>query len=458
MCGISGIIYNNSNNGLEIFESLLSIQHRGQDGGGIFCVDTNKIYKGKGLIHNLFSYDQLINMNSKMYLGHTRYKTNDVKDSFQPFIIENKNLHMSFCHNGNIINTYEIQDLINLKFNIQQENDISDSMVLFKFIFYFLNNELQNNKTISHNNIIDLSNHLHDIVNGSFSIIFSINNYGIVCMKDKRGIRPLVYGKNKNNDFLISSESCSLNNVLDYYNMKELNPGETIIFPINNKDEIIYQYKNVNFSPCLFEYIYFSRLDSILNKISVYHFRYKLGELLGKILIKENINVDFIIPTPETSRVYAYGISNVMNIPIQECIIKNRYINRTFIIENKNNIHKNVKRKFSVIQEIVKNKSVLLIDDSIVRGNTSKNIIKMLKDAEAKTIIFGSAAPKIINSNKYGIYIENKEELISFKNTNKLIAKTIGADKIIYNELEDIIKLINNLNSSIVNMEVSMFQ
>lgn len=278
----------------------------------------------------------------------------------------------------------------------------------------------------------------------------------MIAMKDKRGIRPLVYGKNKNNDILISSESCSLNNVLDFNNIKELNAGETIIFPLDG-EEIVYQSKNIDFNPCLFEYIYFSRLDSILNNISVYQFRYKLGELLGKILIKEKINVDFIIPTPETSRVYSYGISNIMNIPIQECIIKNRYINRTFIIENKNNIKENVKRKFSIIKEIVKDKSVLLIDDSIVRGNTSSNIINLLKDAGVKNVIFGSAAPKIINSNKYGIYIEKKEELISFKNNNDIIATKIGAEKIYYNNLDEIIQLINNLNPNIINMEVSMF-
>ena len=350
MCGISGIIYKNNNNGLEIFESLLSIQHRGQDGCGIYSIDENDLSVGEGLIHNLFSYDKLKNMKSKIYLGHTRYKTNDVLNSFQPFILKNNYLNMSFCHNGNIINNDEIQNLIKIKYNIEKESNISDSMVLFKFIFYFLNNELQINNQITNNHIIKLSNDLHEIIDGSFSIIFSINNYGMVAMKDKRGIRPLVYGKNKNNDYLISSESCSLNNVLDFFDIKELNPGETIIFPLKN-ELFSYQYNDINFTPCLFEYIYFSRLDSILNNISIYTFRYKLGELLGKMLLKEKINVDFIIPTPETSRVYAYGISNIMNIPIQECIIKNRYINRTFIIENKNNISKNVKRKFSIIDE-----------------------------------------------------------------------------------------------------------
>ena len=456
MCGISGIIYKKVNNGLEIFESLLSIQHRGQDGGGIYCADSEDLTVGKGLIHNLFTYENLKNMKSQIYLGHTRYKTNDVKNSFQPFTLKNNNLNMSFCHNGNIINADEIQNIVKTSYDIDKESNISDSMVLFNFIFCFLNEELQTNKVITNDVIINLSNKLHEIVNGSFSIIFGIKNFGIVAMKDKRGIRPLAYGRNKNNDYLISSESCSLNNVLDYFDIKELNPGETVIFPFDN-EIFSYQYKNVDFTPCLFEYIYFSRLDSILNNISIYTIRYKLGELLGNIINKEKIDVDFIIPTPETSRVYAYGMSNITNIPIQECIIKNRYINRTFIIENKDSISKNVKRKFSIINEIVKDKNVLLIDDSIVRGNTSRNIINLLKEAGVKNVIFGSAAPKITNSNKYGIYIEKKEELISYKNTNETIASIIGAKKIFYNDLQEIKNLINNLNSSISNLEISMF-
>ena len=461
MCGISGIIYNQKNNGLEIFESLLSIQHRGQDGGGICCFDTNETYTGQGLIHNLFNGEQLKKMNSKMYLGHTRYKTNNIKNSFQPFTMSNQDIHMGFCHNGNIINSDEIQEVVKVKYGIEKEENISDSMALFKFIFHFLNNCLKthNRREISNNDIVDLSVKLHDIINGSFSIIFCLNEFGIIAMKDKRGIRPLVYGNNEDNDFLISSESCSLNNVLDYNNMTELNPGETIIFPVNKNNKITkYQHQNIDFSPCLFEYIYFSRLDSIVNKISVYNFRYKLGELLGNVILKEKLDIDFIIPIPETSRLYAYGISKSMNIPIQECIIKDRYTNRTFIIENKKYICQNIKRKLSVIKDVVKNKTVLLIDDSVVRGNTSSTIIRLLKEAGVKTVIFGSASPKINNTNQFGIYIEKKKELITYNNsTNDLIAKSIGARNIYYNDLDDVIELINDMNPLIRNMEISMF-
>ena len=430
-------MYNIKNNGLEIYESLLSIQHRGQDGAGICCVDNNrinnKIIKGKGLICNIFLYEELKSMEGTFFLGHTRYKTNNIKDSFQPFILNNNTLKIYFSHNGNIINVNLIEELLLNSFNIENKEFFSDSYLLFQLIFYFLTNDMED--FVRHQNIVNLSNYLHKHIIGSFSIIMFIEGYGMVVMKDKYGIRPLVYGKNKEGDILVSSESCSLNNVLDYQLIKEVDAGETIVFT-NNFKIFNYKYKDSVLTPCLFEYIYFSRLDSIVNGVSIYNSRYELGKLLGKMLIKQNINVDFIVPTPETSRIYAYGMSEIMNIPIQECIIKNRYINRTFIIENKNKIKENIKRKFSVIKEIIRGKNVILLDDSVVRGNTSKNIIKLLRENGVNEIIFGSAAPKIFNTNKFGIYIEDKKELVTYNNkTSKAIANSIGADEIYYNNL-----------------------
>ena len=458
MCGITALFYNNSNNALEIYESLLSIQHRGQDGAGICCINNDVIIKGKGLIYNLFLYDKLKEMNSKVFIGHTRYKTNNIFDSFQPFIIKNEKLKMYFSHNGNIINIDEIEKILNTNYNIQNTLPVSDSFLLFQLIFYFLDSDIKNNNNnLNYKNIVNMSNYLHEHIVGSFSIILYINDFGLVIMKDRYGIRPLVYGFNEKNDILVSSESCSLNNVLNYKLIEEINAGETILFT-DRMEKHKSQYKYSNLRPCLFEYIYFSRLDSNVNNISIYNCRYQLGKLLGQIMIKEKENIDFIIPTPETSRIYAYGVSEVMNIPIQECIIKNRYINRTFIIENKNKIHEDIKRKFSVIKEIIKGKNVLLLDDSIVRGNTSRSIIKLLRNEGVKNIIFGSASPKIFNTNKFGIYIEKKNELVTYSNkTNETIANNIGADKIYFNNLDNIIQIINKFNSNINDMEVSMF-
>lgn len=466
MCGIVGQICKYESDCMECYEALLSIQHRGQDGAGISYSKKNESNSiiGKGLICNIFQYDDLKNSKGMMFLGHTRYKTNEVANSFQPFQLNNEKMNMYMCHNGNIINVNTLKSMLKkfYKVNIQTV-EMSDSLVLFHLIFNYINFHCKNISKLTSNILVDLSIFLHENVNGSYNILLTIQNYGLVVFKDKWGVRPLIYGNNDNNDILISSESCSFNNVPGYKNFIDVKPGETIIFKLNRNDDPFqhqyqYRYYNALLKPCLFEYIYFARLDSIINNISVYKFRFLLGNMLGKIIKDSKIHVDFVIPTPETSRVYAYGLSEYTGIPIQECIIKNRYVNRTFIIENKNDIKKNIKRKFSVINEVVKGKKVLLIDDSIVRGNTSREVVNLLKEAGANRVYFGSAAPKIVNTNKYGIHIEKKLELISTHcHTNEKIAKAIGVEKIFFNDLNNVINLTNSLNKHITTMEVSMF-
>lgn len=460
MCGITGIYYNNynnkyDNNALEIYQSLLAIQHRGQDGAGIHWFNNkSNIYKDYGLISCIFNYNMLTKMNGNIYISHTRYKTNNILNSFQPFEIQSENLSISLCHNGNIINVKELIYLLKKNYNKEVNNE-SDSYVLTVYIFEFLNCTINN--SIKFEDICLLSNNLHEIIHGSFCILLSIQNFGLVAIRDKNGIRPLCYGKNNNNDYLISSETCSFNHTnYDYIN--DVEPGETILF---NNSEQHYTYRNqitkkILFKPCLFEYIYFARTDSIINNISVYNFRYLTGKLLGKHT--KHLNIDYIVPTPETSRTYCYGLSNILNIQIREAIILNRYVNRTFIIENKNNIIEKVRQKFSIIRELVEGKNILLLDDSIVRGNTSKGIVQMLKSHGANNIYFASAAPKIYSPNNFGIYIEKKEELVSYSNkTNKEIAEYIGVKEVIYNSLNDVVNIVKKLNNNIQNMETSMF-
>ena len=461
MCGITGLFYKENKNGFEIFEALSSIQHRGQDGAGIGCVNhmDTIIIKNRGLIHDIFTNELLQELNGNMYVGHTRYKTNSIKDGFQPFHLKNEKLTMMFCHNGNIINTDEIELYLKTNYNIINDTEVSDSYLLFQFIFYYLDNVTED--IISAHHINEVAEELHKRIKGSYSIVMTINDSCMICMKDKYGIRPLLYGYDNDGNILISSESCS-EHMLNYTIATDVNPGETLIFN-KNINHISYPYNGALLAPCLFEYIYFSRIESVLYNISVYNIRYALGELLGETLKndvkkKKNLNIDFIVPTPETSRIYAYGMSSYLDIPIQECVVKNRYINRTFIIEDKNKISKNIKRKFSVIKEVVKGKNIILIDDSVVRGNTSKQIITLLRKSGVNSITFCSAAPKIYKPNKYGIYIEKKEELITYKyNSNESIANAIGADDIYYNSLENVVNLVRSMNLNVKNMEVSMF-
>lgn len=459
MCGISGIVFKDNQNGMQIYQSLLAIQHRGQDGAGIFWANKQEtnIKKSPGLINQVFDLEELKNMNGHLYLAHNRYKTNQIANSFQPFFITNEHIDISLCHNGNIINVCHIIDL--LYENYQKKIDfISDSHVIGIYISEYLN-KLTLNTTLSFDDIIALSNHLQNILEGSFSLLLAIQHFGIIAIRDKQGIRPLSYGKNKNGEYLISSESCSFNHT-DFKYVTDIEPGETILFHQNGKkhysffqkSEMVKEY----FRPCLFEYIYFSRADTHINGISVYQFRFQLGQALGKYITAKNI--DYIVPTPDTSRIYAYGLSSVTNIPIQEAIVLNRYVNRTFIGENKQNIRSKIQQKFSIIRELIEGKNILIIDDSIVRGNTSKGIVDFVKKCDPLSVYFASAAPKIYNSNHYGIHIEKKEELITYENpSNDEIARFIGVEDVFYNDLEDVLNIVRNLNSGIKNMEISMF-
>ena len=463
MCGITGIISQKNTNGLDIFKSLLAIQHRGQDGAGIFWSNNGgkKMIKGTGLVNQIFSYEQIKTMIGSLFTAHNRYKTNNIKNAYQPIFYDSSSHSVSVCHNGNITNVGYIQKLLETKYLIPfGSEERSDSDILAQYIFEIL--KKNKNRGINFENIIELSNELHKNVEGSFSLIIGIPSYGMVAIRDKQGIRPLCYGKNNNNDYLVSSESCSFNHTNFNY-VDEVKCGETIFFTFTEKKHYSYLTTNeqmiLNFKPCLFEYIYFSRIDSIFNNIAIYKFRKLLGELMGKKLRGKKF--DIIVPVPETSRSYANSVSNFLNIQIQEAIILNRYVNRTFIIENKHDIIEKIRQKFSIIGEMVKDKNVLLIDDSIVRGNTSKGIISELKNHGAKRIGFASAAPKVYNTNKYGIHIEKKEELltsIAESDKNIDLAKYIGIDEIFYTDLNDVIDLVKNMNPSIQQLEISMFE
>ena len=463
MCGISGLISQEITNGLNIFKSILAIQHRGQDGAGIFWSHNSihKMIKSSGLINQVFDIEKLKMIKGSLFVAHNRYKTNNVLNSYQPYFYTCPHLSISVCHNGNITNCLFIKKILNEKYFIPNSNEErSDSEILSQYIFELLKS-ISKNKTIVFQDIIHLSNELQDTLEGSFSLIIGIPFVGLIAIRDKHGIRPLSYGTNKQNDYLVSSETCSFNHT-EFNYVNDIEPGETIFF--NKLEKKHYQFSNSEenkvklFKPCLFEYLYFSRVDSSFNNISIFNFRRLMGELLGKKLKSKKF--DIIVPVPETSRSYAHSLSNFLNIPIQEAIILNRYVNRTFITEDKNDICEKIKQKFSVIGEILKDKDILILDDSIVRGNTSKGIISLIKKYNPKSVCFASAAPKVFNSNNFGIHIEKKEELLtsiadSYDNSD--LAKYIGADEIFFTEIEDVIELVNNLNSSIQQLEVSMF-
>ena len=457
MCGISGVIYKNNQDAFEIYQAMLSLQHRGQDGAGIYW-SNNKIsgiIKKSGLIREIFTKNILQELSCKIYIGHNKYKTIKDKYSYQPFEIWDSELVISVAHSGNITNCEKIKKTLKLYYKVDTDG-YSCTHILTYLIFYTLKNIIkENNNNINFYTVMVLSKYLQQNINGSFSLIIYIRGLGLVAMRDKRGIHPLSFGKD-NDDYMISSENCSFNHNRFTF-VRDVNPGETILFADGTSSIFQFNDKDNNIhTPCLYEYIYFSRLDTTISNISVYSFRYMLGESLAKLI--GNIDIDYIVPIPETSRIYAHGLSNSIGIPIQECLISNRYVNRASVGENKKGIVEKIKQKFSVVDGVINGKNILLMDDSVLMGNTSNGVVELLKNAGVNKIYMASGAPKILNTNKFGMFIEEKEDLISYKyKSTDEIAEYIGVENIFFNNLEDVLSIAKYLNPEIKSMEVSMF-
>ena len=449
MCGISGII-SNSNIIYELYYSLFHLQHRGQDSCGMVLINNDEyiIIKKEGLVKNI--YNELDNRIYNIGIGHVRYKTNGVLSlkQTQPFILNN----ISLCHNGNIYNHTEIEKYILNKYN-KVISYTNDSELLLKLFYY----ELENNE-LNYNNIENVILNISNVCKGSYSVIIMIKDYGLICFKDKYGIRPLIYGKN-NNGYIVCSESIAIDN-LDYNICNEIEPGEMLI--IKNNLEVykkLYTIGILNF--CIFEYIYISRPESILNNISVYDVRLKLGEKLGyniqNILSKKELDeIDYVIPIPQTSKPVALRLSEIINKPYREGIINNRYIDRTFIMNNQHIRKNNIKLKMSVINNIVNNKNIIIVDDSIVRGNTIKHIIELLKKNNVNKIYVCICCPPIKYKNVYGIDIPTENELIGNNLSINEIQNKININKLIYLNQDDMINCIKYFNNSL-SFDLSIF-
>ncbi len=471
MCGITGIISKNDINSQlnsDLYESLLNIQHRGQDACGYIINYKDDIVslKKNGLVKNAINYNELLKIDGEIAIGHTRYPTTYSKNDNenQPFNKYSKcGINVSIVHNGNLYDYEELKTTLIKKNCVFTSN--SDSEIILNLFCNILDNYIFYDESFNYTNLHDnekfdnmIYKTVHEIINtlkGSFSVILLIKNYGLVCFRDKYGIRPLCYGSNKNN-ILISSESVCLD-ILNYTNIEDVN--EIILIKKNN---VINKYKyNFNLSPCIFEYVYLSRPESVINGVSVYQARINMGYYLSlnirKQLKDELTNIDSIIPVPDSSLISCTKLAEELKIPLKFGIIKNRYIDRTFIMKNQDDRRNNIKRKLFIVKEEVNNKNIIIVDDSIVRGNTSKHIISELKQNGAKKIYFASCSPEIKYSNKYGIDLPNQKDLIAYNKNINDIEKSLNVDKIIYQNIDDLKKSITNINDKINNFELSIF-
>jgi len=456
MCGIIGIHSQTDTDKItyEVFEGLMSLQHRGQDSVGIandYC-----IIKRPGLVKYAFKQDDLSKIKGNMCIGHVRYATNGVVGNIQP-LYSLLPVRTTLCHNGNIINTDEIKEILKTKYLISIDTN-SDSELILALFNVKLYELLQSEKPSLNANIIkQISDYLHSTLVGSFCLLIVIQKYGLVAIRDRRGIRPLIWGQSQDK-YMVASESVPLD-LLNYSVIRDIFPGETIIFENTQKEPVHFYSENCKLEPCLFEYIYFARPDSTIENINVHEARIFMGQLIAKKIMDEcdYSEIDVIVPVPDTSITFANGIQDILKIPLREGFIRNRYIDRTFIMENNQIIQRNIKRKLSGIKEVFEGKNVLIVDDSIVRGNTCRHIIQIARKYGANKVYFASCSPIVKETNKYGIYIPTKTELVSFESNKEEIRKKIKVDYLFYNDLEKIIEELQIMNPNISSFEISMF-
>jgi amidophosphoribosyltransferase len=460
MCGIVGIVGKTSVN-QAIYDGLTVLQHRGQDAAGIMTIDNNtfRLRKANGLVRDIFHTRHMKRLAGNIGIGHARYPTAGSASSAeaQPFYV-NSPFGLTLAHNGNLTNAAELkQDLF--KVAKRHVNTTSDSEILVNVLAH----ELQHSDdlTLTPEDIFKAVSNVMRKVRGGYAVLSMIIGHGMVAFRDPNGIRPLVFGKReteKGIEYMVASESVALDTG-GFEMVRDVAPGEAIYITEEGKLHTLQCAENPTYSPCIFEFVYFARPDSTIDNISVYASRVHMGRKLGKKIKHEweDVDIDVVIPIPETSCDIALEIASILDLPYRQGFVKNRYIGRTFIMPGQIERRKSVRRKLNAIRAEFAGKNVLLVDDSIVRGTTSGQIIEMAREAGAKNVYFASAAPEIRFPNVYGIDMPSAHELIAYGRDVDEICHEIGADGMIYQSLDDLIAAVRECNPAINRFDTSVF-
>ena len=458
MCGLVGLYQKEGEVLQRIFDGLIQVQHRGQDAGGICTLQSSKIntHKELGLISEIFRNIDINILKGNIGIGHVRYPTagTDNVNEAQPFHTTNP-INIALAHNGTLTNSDEIKTKLT-KLNFCQFNTNSDSEVLLNLLSYEL---FKTNKNeFSNTDILDVLKRIFNQCQGGYAVVALISGIGLVAFRDPNGIRPLTLGKNHNGSYLLASESSAITS-LGFEVLKDVKPGEAIIINCDGSLEEKHLIKDMQHTPCLFEYVYFSRPDSTIDSISVHKSRLRMGDYLGEKIATQysHLNIDVVIPVPDTSRTAAMQVAHRLGKKYREGFMKNRYIGRTFIMPGQITRKKSIEQKLNPIEIEFQDKNVLLVDDSIVRGNTSKKIVQMVRDNGAKKVFFASASPPVRYQNIYGIDMPATKELIASNKSIEEIKSHIGADELIYQDLEDLILSAKRGNPDIIEFEDSVF-
>lgn len=460
MCGIAAIVSHQAVN-QELYDALTVLQHRGQDAAGIVTCENGRLHlrKENGLTRDVFNNDQMMRLRGNMGIAHVRYPTAGCTSSAeaQPFYV-NSPFGLTLAHNGNLTNTEELKKALFVE-DLRHINTDSDSEVLLNVFAH----ELQSlgKLHLSVEDVFEAVSGVHRRCRGAYAAVVMIAGFGVLGFRDPHGIRPVVFGERKSehgHEFMIASESVALD-VLGFNLIRDLEPGEAVFIEESGVLHTKQCAKAIDHCPCIFEYVYFARPDSIIDDISVYKARLRMGEKLAEKVLRvwPDHDIDVVIPIPDTSRTAALQMANRLGVKFREGFMKNRYIGRTFIMPGQKMRKRSVRQKLNAIGLEFEGKNVLLVDDSVVRGTTSEQIIQMARDAGAKKVYFASAAPPVRYPNVYGIDMPAAHELIAHNRSEEEVCAAIGADRLIYQDLDDLIDAVRKGNPNIKHFDTSCF-
>ncbi len=461
MCGIIGIVGKSPVNQL-LYDGLLVLQHRGQDAAGIVTCDGNTFYmhKNNGLVQDVFQTRHMRSLIGNAGIAHVRYPTAGSSSAAeaQPFYV-NSPFGIVLGHNGNLTNSAQLKEEM-FRQDLRHINTSSDSEVLLNVFAHEIEKNARNT-VLNTDMVFDAVANVHKRCKGAYAVVAMVANFGLIAFRDPHGIRPLVIGKaesDKGIEYIVASESVALD-VLGYKLVRDVDPGECIFIDMEGNFHAQQCADDAKLTPCIFEYVYLARPDSVIDDVSVYQTRLHMGESLANKIAREwkELRIDVVIPIPDTSRPSALELANKLNITYREGFIKNRYIGRTFIMPGQALRKKSVRQKLNPIGLEFKGKNVLLVDDSIVRGTTSQQIVQMARDAGANKVFFASAAPPVRYPNVYGIDMPSRSELLATGRTDEEICKEIGADALIYQDLDDLVKAVQLSNPKLEVFDCSCF-
>ena len=462
MCGIVGVIGRGPVNQL-LYDSLLLLQHRGQDAAGIATSNGNhfNMYKAHGLVKDVFRTRNMRALPGTSGIGQVRYPTAGSSDSVeeaQPFYV-NAPFGITFAHNGNLTNWRELRESL---FSVDRRhiNTNSDSEVLLNVLAHELQ-RAANGVSLDESAIFRAVNAVHRRVKGAYAVVAQISGYGLLAFRDPHGIRPLCLGKLETpggTEWMVASESVALEGS-GFTFVRDILPGESVFISLDGLVSSERCAEGAIHAPCIFEYVYFARPDSVLDGVSVYGSRLRMGEYLADKLARTLRlgDIDVVMPIPDSSRPSAMQLSERLGLNYREGLIKNRYVGRTFIMPGQAVRKKSVRQKLNTIGMEFKGKNVLLVDDSIVRGTTSREIVEMARAAGANKVYMASAAPPVRYQNVYGIDMPTQNELIANGRDEDEIARIIGADALIYQDIEAMQKSVTDLNPGLTHFDTSCF-